>query len=210
MNLNNCSNKNLEQKLSFDNKANLHIKYKNFSDNSLSNIFLNQFNKSLFTGVNQISELSTKISMSSLKKKNSKIRRRIGINVETINSENATKVVDNKKKAFEALENLLLNDIINECEDIYNNDINKNFKEEKNDFSPSNNSDNININEKKSKKSMSIPKLDFSNIINHYKKKPLYIKEVKYVSNFLIDGSDIVDSSGKIQQDHHMLYNRIN
>ena len=37
---------------------------------------------------------------------------------------------------------------------------------------------------------MSVPKLDFSNIFNNYNKKPFYIQEVKYVSEFLMDDSD--------------------
>ena len=70
MNLSNYFiSKNSDEKLSLDNKTNLNFLYKNKSDKTLSYIACNQFNKSLITGISQMSEISTKKS-SGLKEKN--------------------------------------------------------------------------------------------------------------------------------------------
>ena len=111
MNLsNNFLSKNSNEKLSFESKANLNFLYKHKSDKTLPFVFCNQFNKSLITGISQKSEVSTNNS-SGLKEKNSKIKKRIGINIfQKSNSEKIDKIVDKKIRAFEALENLLFNE----------------------------------------------------------------------------------------------------
>ena len=80
MNLTNYIKK-LDEKLSSKNKANFGILNKLSSDNALSYIFCNQFNKSLIKGINTPSETSTKYSFSGVKEKNLKIKRRIGISL---------------------------------------------------------------------------------------------------------------------------------
>ena len=170
MNLSNYFiSKNSDEKLSFDNKTNLNFLFKHKSDNTLPYIACNQFNKSLITGISQMSEIRTKKS-SGLKEKKQKIKERIGINIfEKLNSGKIDKIVDKKLKAFEALEKLLINDNINNEneEQIKNNEIQKDFKKEKVKKNMSlavkdyNNKTFVN---KKTKKSISIPKLDFSNI----------------------------------------------
>ena len=124
--------KNSNDKLSFESKANLNFLNKHKSDNTLPYVICNEFNKSLFTGINQMSEISTKNS-SGLKEKNQKIKKRIGINIfEKLNSEKIDKIVDKKSKAFEALENLLINDNVNNNyydEKLKNSEIKKDKKE---------------------------------------------------------------------------------
>ena len=161
--------KTLDEKLSSQNKANFGIENKCSSDNALPYIFCNKFNKSLITGINTPSEASTKYSFSGVKEKNLKIKRRIGISLsEKINPQCIDIVFENKIKAFEALENLLENDNDNIEEERTSEEENKNENEK---------------NKPKRKKILSVPKLDFSEIVKHYKKKPLYIQEVKYISD---------------------------
>ena len=49
---------------------------------------------------------------------------------------------------------------------------------------------------KKIRKSLSIPKLDFSNIFNQYN-NPFYIKEVEYISQFKVEDSNDTDSNSE-------------
>ena len=202
----------LQVKNPFDNKLNLNYCYKNKSDNNLPFIEYNLFNKSLFNGINQKSEISnSSISRRSLKIKN-KIDK-VGINpIQELNSENIDEIISRKSKIFEALEKLLINDN-NKNDNNDNNDnddnnmnnnynhnhnhnknnnpiINKSFidkKKDSNNFLSLNKSqDNINNDDKKKdKKSLSslcVPKLDLSDIVSEYETSPLYIQEVKYVS----------------------------
>ena len=202
MEISNCFiSKKSDNKLSSDSKANLNFLYKHKSDNSLPYIVCNQFNKSLITGVNQISEVSTKNSPG-LKEKNQKIKKRIGINIfEKLDSENIDKIVEKKLKAFEALENLLINDNVNN-----EIDVQIKSKEIKNDLKKQKVNKNMSllvktyktntVENKKIKKSLFIPKLDFSNIFNQYK-NPFYIQEVKNVSQFKDEDDDNNDSNSE-------------
>lgn len=186
--LKNGSNNNLiEEKLSCDNKVNLKYLNKNSTYNSNSNfqnIICNQFNRTLITGINQISELSTKNSTTkSLKDKNIKLKKRMGINIEKINENIIDEIYENKNKPFEALENLLIYDEINDINNYINNKENNNIKNDSNNSISLNDTQNINTYKlKKEKKCVSVPKLDFSVINNKYKNSKLIIKEVKNIS----------------------------
>ena len=186
--LKNGSNNNLiEEKLICDNKVNLKYLNKNSTYNSNSNfqnIICNQFNRTLITGINQISELSTKNSTTkSIKDKNIKIKKRMGINIEKINENIIDEIYENKNKPFEALENLLVYDEINDINNYINNKENNNIKNDSNNSISLNDTQNINTYKlKKEKKCVSVPKLDFSVINNKYKNSKLIIKEVKNIS----------------------------
>ena len=216
MNIQNCiinstNDYYLQVKNPYDNKLNLNYCYKNKSDNNLPLIEYNLFNKSLFNGINQKSEISnSSISRRSLKIKN-KIDK-VGINpIQELNSENIDEIISKKSKIFEALEKLLINDNNknNDNNDNNNNDdtkinnnnhnknndnnddiINKcheNIKKDSNNFLSLNKSqENFNNEEKKKEKknlsSICVPKLDLSDIVSEYETSPLYIQEVKYVS----------------------------
>ena len=190
--------KNSNDKLSFESKANLNFLNKHKSDNTLPYVICNEFNKSLFTGINQMSEISTKNS-SGLKEKNQKIKKRIGINIfEKLNSEKIDKIVDKKSKAFEALENLLINDNVNNNyydEKLKNSEIKKEKVKKKLSLIVKTNNDKKKL-KKKIRKSLSIPKLDFSNIFNQYN-NPFYIKEVEYISQFKVEDSNDTDSNSE-------------
>ena len=167
MNLINASTSTNENSLealnSSDNKLNFKYSSKIRSENSLIYIKCNKFNKSLITGIYNNSEDN---SQNSISKKNLKFKKKFGITpFEELNSDNIDKIILSKIKVFEALENLLKND----------NDIDDNIID-----------DNLNneIITKKRKKELSIPKLDFSNIYNDYNRKPLFIKEVQYISKY--------------------------
>lgn len=179
----------LLEKTFFDNKGCLNFN-KNRSDNTLPFLVCNQFNKSLLKGINHNSEISTKNSSLGMNEKKLKLKRRIGINVfDKLNPESIDKIVINKLKPFEALENLLTID------ELYNNIEKQEQKEMKNSSSINKTQDNNNNETKKEKKSLSIPKLDFSNIYNKYQRKPLYIQEVNYDSDFLGNSADIDNDS---------------
>ena len=55
-------------------------------------------------------------------------------------------------------------------------------------------SNNTKKKKKKIRKSLSIPKLDFSNIFNQHN-NPFYIKEVEYISQFKVEDSNDTDSN---------------
>ena len=189
MNLTSSTNSNsLEGNASFDKKVKLNRNCKFNSNKSLPFPVCNEFNKSLITGISHQSEANSKHSTPGIKKKNSRLKERIGINkpISTINQENIYKIVDDKIKVFEALENLLLNDNDN-TDNTYLDDINNSDRQNSDKDNSDNNSIIIN---KKRKKSISVPKLDFSNIFNNYSRKPPNIQEVKYVSDFLLDNSN--------------------
>ena len=189
MNLTSSTNSNsVEGNVSFDKKLKLNRNCKFNSNNSLPFPICNEFNKSLITGISQQSEASSKHSTPGIKKKNSRLKERIGINkpILAMNQEKIDKIVDDKIKVFEALESLLLNDNDNadntDLDDTNNNDRQNSDKD--------NSDNNSMIIDKKRKKSISVPRLDFSNIFNKYSRKPLNIQEVKYISEFLLDNSD--------------------
>jgi hypothetical protein len=189
MNLTLSTNTNsLEGNTSFDKKLKLNRTYKFNSNNSLPFPVCNEFNKSLITGISEQSEASSQHSTPGIKKKNSRLKERIGINkpISKINQESIDKIVDDKIKVFEALENLLLND--NDNTD--NTDIDDTNNNDRQNSDIDNSDNNSIIINKKRKKSLSVPKLDFSNIFNNYNRRPLNIQEVKYVSDFLLDNSD--------------------
>ena len=188
MNLTLSTNINsLEGNTSFDKKLILNRTYKFNSNNSLPFPICNEFNKSLITGISEQSEASSQHSTPGIKKKNSRLKERIGINKPTlkINQGNIDKIVDDKIKVFEALESLLLNDNDN-IGNIDLDDINNSDRQNSDKDNYDNNSIIVN---KKRKKSLSVPKLDFSNIFNNYSRRPWNIQEVKYVSDFLLDNS---------------------
>ena len=156
------NNINLGKKLSIDKKG-YFIQSKFCSDNTLPNILSNKYNKSLITGINISSEISTKYSSSGFKEK-LKIKNRIEIKEsQELNQENVDKIFNKKIILFEALENLLLDD-------------NDNLKGDENE-------DNEEKIEHKKKRDLTVPKLDFSYIFNHYKKRPLVIHEIKYIQD---------------------------
>ena len=206
MNLSNSIlSKNSNEKLSFENKANLNFLYKNNSDNTLPYVFCNQFNKSLITGISQMSEVSTKNS-SGLKEKKQKIKKRIGINIfEKLKSENLDNIVSKKIKAFEALEKLLINDNVNNENEkqIDKPEIKNDSKKEKDKKNSTvvgkthTTNNNSIIKKKRIKKSLSIPKLDFSNIFNQNYNVPFCIQEVKYISQFSNEDSNTFDSNSE-------------
>lgn len=191
------NNLSLGDKITMDNKANVKFFSKFKSDTTLPFIVCNQFNKSLFTGVTKSSELSTKNSRrSSIREKNIKIKKKLGINLnDNLNQEKIDIIYDNKIKAFEALENLLLEDSINE-EDNNSPKENNIINNYENNICLVEEPENINeCKYKKEKKNLSVPKLNFSKIFNEYEKRPLYIQEVKYVSKYNVNPDDCIENN---------------
>lgn len=197
-----------KNKFSSDTKINLIFLNKNSSNQTLPKLMCNEFNKSLITGINQLSDLSTINSVSStIKDKHMKLKKKIELCSEKNNTVNIDEIVNNKNKAFKALENLVIKDEIldnnNNSDKRKNNSninseinasfdkINNNHTQEnnclKNKLKSSNSINDINnINtctSKKEKKSISVPKLDFTDIYKKYNNSQLSIKEVKYVIN---------------------------
>jgi hypothetical protein len=174
---------------SFDAQVNLDYFKKNTSYQTLPNFVLNKFNKALIPGINQMSELSTKNSvMNLLKDKHIKIKRKFGIcSKQELSPFEIDEIVDGKNRAFQALENLLLNNDIFDNE-IYNNEVDNNNNHIEDNIN-GNHSENTLIS-KKEKKSISVPKLDLTNIINDYKNNELFIREVKNVSKLKNDNTN--------------------
>jgi len=173
---------------SCDTKVNLNYLKQNPSYQTLPNVVFNQFNKALITGISQMSELSTKNSvMNSIKDRHLKMKKKFGLcSKEELTPLEIDEIVEAKNKVFEALENLLLNDETFDNEKCKNDiDINNNQ-----------NKDNINDNQsentifKKDKKIISIPKLDFTYILNNYRNEELYIREVRNVSKLKNDNKN--------------------
>lgn len=196
-----------EEKPQFNNKICSNIYKKNRSDNGLPFLVCNQFNKYLISGINPISDNSTKNSSSIMREKTLNIKKKIGINIYVrLTPENLDKIIDSKKRAFDALENLIQNDIIeeetkengNELDNskIENNNQNKIYKTQ--------NTQNI-INNKniKKKKGISVPKLDFTSIYKHYSKRTLRIQEVKYFSKYIQENDDSESSHHYNHYHHH-------
>lgn len=174
---------------SVDTKVNLNYLKKNTSYQTLPNYVCNQFNKGLITGINQMSELSTKNSvMNSIKDKHMKIKMKFGLcSKEELTPFEIDEIVEEKSKAFEALEILLLND------ELFDKEKCKNDSNEINSLTE----DNINGSQsentpspKKERKSITIPKLDLTNILNDYKNSELYIREVRNVSKLKNDNEN--------------------
>ena len=192
-----------KNKFSSDTKINFVYLNKNSSNQTLPNLVCNEFNKALITGISQISDLSTINSISnSIKDKHMKLKKKIGIYSEKYNSSDIDEIVENKSKAFEALENLVLNDEIldnnnNNSISNSNSEINITFnnnntrieesnylKKNLNNFNSTNDTQNVNtFTSKKEKKCVSVPKLDFTSIYKKYNNSELNIKEVKHVNN---------------------------
>ena len=192
-----------KNKFSSDTKINFVYLNKNSSNQTLPNLVCNEFNKALITGISQISDLSTINSISnSIKDKHMKLKKKIGIYSEKYNSSDIDEIVENKNKAFEALENLVLNDEIldnsnNNSISNSNSEINitsnnnntrieeSNYlKKNSNNFNSTNDTQNVNtFTSKKEKKCVSVPKLDFTSIYKKYNNSKLNIKEVKHVNN---------------------------
>ena len=190
-----------KNKFSSDSKVNLFYLNKNSSNQTLPNLVCNEFNKSLITGISQISELSTKNSISNtIKDKHKKLKKKLGICSEKYNTSDIDEIVENKNKAFEALENLVLNDEIldnstNNSNSEKNTTSNNNnhieessyLKNKLNNSNSTNDTQDVNnvntCKSKKGKKCVSVPKLDFTNIYKKYNNNELNIKEVKYVDN---------------------------
>ena len=194
-----------KNKFSSDTKINFVYLNKNSSNQTLPNLVCNEFNKALITGISQISDLSTINSISnSIKDKHMKLKKKIGIYSEKYNSSDIDEIVENKSKAFEALENLVLNDEI--LDNSNNNSINNSnsnseinitsnnnntrieesnyLKKNLNNFNSTNDTHNVNsFTSKKEKKCVSVPKLDFTSIYKKYNNSELNIKEVKHVNN---------------------------
>ena len=194
-----------KNKFSSDTKINFVYLNKNSSNQTLPNLVCNEFNKALITGISQISDLSTINSISnSIKDKHMKLKKKIGIYSEKYNSSDIDEIVENKNKAFEALENLVLNDEIldnsnnnsisnsnsNSEINITSNNNNTRIEESNylkknlNNFNFTNDTQNVNtFTSKKEKKCVSVPKLDFTSIYKKYNNSELNIKEVKHVNN---------------------------
>ena len=174
---------------SCDSKVNLDYFKNNTSYQILPNFVLNQFNKALIPGINQMSELSTKNSvMNLLKDKHIKLKMKFGIcSKQELSPFEIDEIVDGKNRAFEALENLFLNDEIIENENCKNEVENNNNHIE--DNINGNHNENTLIS-KKEKKSISVPKLDLTNILNDYKNNELFIREVKNVSTLKNDNTN--------------------
>jgi hypothetical protein len=192
-----------KNKFSSDTKINFVYLNKNSSNQTLPNLVCNEFNKALITGISQISDLSTINSISnSIKDKHMKLKKKIGIYSEKYNSSDIDEIVENKSKAFEALENLVLNDEI--LDDSNNNSISNSnseinitsnnnntrieesnyLKKNLNNFNSTNDTQNVNtFTSKKEKKCVSVPKLDFTSIYKKYNNSELNIKEVKNIIN---------------------------
>jgi hypothetical protein len=192
-----------KNKFSSDTKINFVYLNKNSSNQTLPNLVCNEFNKALITGISQISDLSTINSISnSIKDKHMKLKKKIGIYSEKYNPSDIDEIVENKNKAFEALENLVLNDEIldnsnnnsisnsNSEINITSNNNNTRIEESNylkknlNNFNSTNDTQNVNsFTSKKEKKCVSVPKLDFTSIYKKYNNSELNIKEVKHVNN---------------------------
>lgn len=192
-----------KNKFSSDTKINFVYLNKNSSNQTLPNLVCNEFNKALITGISQISDLSTINSISnSIKDKHMKLKKKIGIYSEKYNSSDIDEIVENKSKAFEALENLVLNDEIldnsnnnsisnsNSEINITSNNNNTRIEESNylkknlNNSNSTNDTQNVNtFTSKKEKKCVSVPKLDFTSIYKKYNNSELNIKEVKHVNN---------------------------
>ena len=127
-----------------------------------------------------------------IKEKNN-IKKKLGIYSE-INQDYIDTFIDNKNRVFDALDNLLIND------DVNNDMNNSNIKEDNNHVNNNNRDNNSSTHElknlrhskskkKKHKKNISVPKLNFTEIFNLYDIGPLIIQEVKYESKFNDDDS---------------------
>jgi hypothetical protein len=190
-----------KNKFSSDSKVNLFFLNKNRSNQTLPNLVCNEFNKSLITGISQMSDLSTINSITNtIKDKHKKLKKKIGIYSEKYNTSDVDEIVENKSRAFEALENLVLNDEIldnstNNSNSEKNTTSNNNnhieessyLKNKLNNSNSTNDTQDVNnvntCKSKKGKKCVSVPKLDFTNIYKKYNNNELNIKEVKYVDN---------------------------
>ena len=178
-----------KNKFSSDTKVNLFYINKNSSKQILPNLVCNEFNKSLITGISQMSELSTINSTSNtIKDKHMKLKKKLGKCSEKYNTSDIDEIVENKSKAFEALENLVLNDEILESSHNNSNIEDINYLKKKlinsNSINEIHNVNNVNTcKSKKGKKCVSVPKLDFTNIYKKYNNHELNIKEVNYVIN---------------------------
>lgn len=184
------NNKNLEENVSSEQKVNLNQLNKNQSNNSSSLFIYNQFNKSLVTEVNKKSEVNYKCSISGIKEKNSKMKKHKGINkpITKLIPENIDKIIDDKVKIFEVLENLLIDD-----DNTHNNTSHEEekYNSHRKIYDKDIQIEKVNLNKKKkAQSSLEVPILDFSNIFNYYSKKPLHIQEVKYVWDFLEDNNE--------------------
>ena len=106
-----------------DSKFNNNESYKLKSEKSLTNITCNQFNKTLITGVTSMVTNESLIT-NCIKEKNN-IKKKLGIYSE-INQDYIDTFIDNKNRVFDALDNLLIND------DVNNDMNNSNIKEDNN------------------------------------------------------------------------------
>ena len=190
-----------KNKFSSDSKVFLFYINKNSSNQTLPNLVCNEFNKSLITGISQMSESSTINSISNtIKDKHMRLKKKLGICSEKYITSDIDEIVQNKSKAFEALENLVLNDEIldnstNNSNSEKNTTSNNNnhieessyLKNKLNNSNSTNDTQDVNnvntCKSKKGKKCVSVPKLDFTNIYKKYNNNELNIKEVKYVDN---------------------------
>ena len=205
--INNNSRILSEEKSQFNNNICSNIYKKNRSDNGLPFLVCNQFNKHLISGINPISDNSTKNSSSIMREKTLNIKKKIGINIYVrLTPENLDKIIDSKKRAFDALENLIQNDIIEEetkenGNELDNSKIENNYQNKI--YKTQNTQNIINNKNKKKKKGISVPKLDFTSIYKHYSKRTLRIQEVKYFSKYIQENDDSESSHHYNHYHHH-------
>ena len=192
-----------EENSLFNNKICSNIYKKNRSDNGLPFLVCNQFNKYLISGINPISDNSTKNSSSIMREKTLNIKKKIGINIYVrLTPENLDKIIDSKKKPFEALENLIQNDIIEEETKENDNNLKIEDNSQNKIYKTQNTQNIINDKNKKKKKGISVPKLDFTSIYKHYSKRTLRIQEVEYFSKYIKENDDS-ESSHHYNHYHH-------
>ena len=187
-----------EEYLNIQNCANLGLK--NFQENFSSN----KINKNLKNNIHISEESTVNTIINSHKNKKQK-----NYEIE-FNQKNLDIITENINKPFEALEKLLLNDSNKEMISINNNSFAKNdFIENDNKKKihmtqiKDNIQNKINLKSKQKSKSISIPKLDFSMILDYYRSNKIIVKEIKMDN--IKDYDDIADNNilENIKKHHH-------
>ena len=174
----NLNNKNIDNLKHFN-------KIKEFLTSNLDG----NFDSTISTGTSKVSE-TTNINSSS----NKLIQKNIYFeNNSNIKENKINEIFGKKYKTFEALENLLINDENDENNDNNNIEVHQ-------DKNNNVDKDNKNKNKEINKKILSVPKLDFSNIYNDYKKNILFVKEINNEQRFSINQNNHY---------HHHLYKDI-
>ena len=202
---------NKEYKQNCDN-----LGFKNFHENFFSKNFTKSSQSNIH--MSEKSTVNTIINSHKNKKQNN-------FEVE-FNQKNLGIITKNINKAFEALEKLLLNDSNNEnnkeitsieYNSFSNNNCNKNDNRKKGSYDSNYNLQNkINLKSNKKTKSISIPKLDFSMILDYYQSNKIIVKEIKiddindYENNVDYNILENIKNNHHKHHKHHYNFHQIN